>query len=140
MKKILLIMALAMAPFVVTPATNAPSVEITRSVTGAGSAEIAASAAVPLFVAGLVGLGFLRRRTKQKSVTFTEPFAERADAQGQSKRPSRKRNKFCAQSASHHSQAPKVLFALAACPDAAYPSSLVCPLLLLRPSLVGVSS
>jgi hypothetical protein len=78
MKKILLIMTLALAPFLVTPATNAPSVEINRRVTSAGSAEMAASAAAPLFVAGLVGLSLLRRRTKQKSVTFTEPFAEQS--------------------------------------------------------------
>ena len=56
MKKILVIMALALAPFLVMPATNAPYVEIKRNGTSAGSAEIAASAAVPLFFAGLVGL------------------------------------------------------------------------------------
>jgi hypothetical protein len=68
MKKILLIMALALAPFLFTTATNAPSVELHRSVTSAGSAGVAA---VPLFFAGLVGLGLLCRRTKQKNVTFT---------------------------------------------------------------------
>jgi hypothetical protein len=68
MKKILLIMALPLAPFLVTPATNAPSVELHPSAASAGSAGITA---VPLFFAGLVGLGLLCRRTKQKNVTFT---------------------------------------------------------------------
>jgi hypothetical protein len=64
LKKFLLVAGLTSAPLVSSFA-NAAAIS-TRP------AEIATSVALPLFVAGLGAMGFLRRRTKQKSINFID--------------------------------------------------------------------